>query len=209
VIRVVVVTDRALCSIPEMLARSSAILAGVPRGAVRFQIREKDLDGGPLLGLARDLISIARPLGAEVWLNDRADVALAAGADGLQLPERGLHLGDARAIVGSLALGCSRHSPVAASEAARAGADVVQLGPIWATPSKHGVIEPLGPDALRLHLGVPLIAVGGIDSPERAREAARCGADAVAVIRAAWSSDDPAAMIAALCAAVETRRPGA
>jgi thiamine-phosphate pyrophosphorylase len=203
VIRVVAITDRSRCSIPDMLARARAILAVVPRGMVRFQIREKDLDGGPLLAFARDLIAIARPAGAEVWLNDRIDVALAAGADGVQLPEHGLALGDARALAGSLALGCSRHSAAGAREAAAAGADAVQLGPIWATPSKAGILEPLGPEVLEVRLGIPVVAVGGIDSPARAADTIRAGADAVAVIRA-WLGDDPAARIAAYCAAVST-----
>jgi thiamine-phosphate pyrophosphorylase len=203
VIRVVVITDRALCPLPEMLARASAIASA----AVRFQIREKDLDGGPLLAFARALIAQVRPAGAEVWLNDRADIALAAGADGLQLPEAGLSLADARALCENLALGCSRHSPEAASDAAHAGADVVQLGPIWATPSKVGVIDPLGPEALGRFRGpAPLVAVGGIDSPERAREAAVAGADAVAVIRAAWTTLDPDKTIAELVAAVASGR---
>jgi thiamine-phosphate pyrophosphorylase len=204
VIRVVAVTDRASCPIPEMLARLSAILAAVPRGSLRVQVREKDLDGGPLLALVRDILAIARPASAEVWVNDRVDVALAAGADGVQLPERGLSIAEARAL-GAPAIGCSRHSIDGARQAARDGADVVQLGPIFATPSKQGVIEPLGVDVLGIRLGVPLVAVGGIDSPERAREAARAGADMVAVIRAAWASADPAATIAALVDAVATR----
>lgn len=199
-IRVVAITDRAQCSLEDMLARARAFASP----EVRFQIREKDLDGGPLLAFARALLAIARPAGAEVWLNDRLDVALAAGADGLQLPERGLALADARAVAGTLPLGCSRHSIAGAREAAAAGAEVVQLGPIWATPSKQGILEPLGPDALELRLGVPVVAVGGIDGPERARAAARAGADAVAVIRAAWTTPDPRATIAALCEAVRS-----
>ena len=197
-IRVVAITDRAQCAMPDMLARARAI-AERNGAAVRFQIREKDLDGGPLLAFARDLIAAVRPCGSEVWLNDRIDVALAAGADGVQLPEHGIGLAEARALAGSLALGCSRHSAKAVRDAAAAGDDAVQLGPIWATPSKAGILEPLGPDALALRLGVPLVAVSGIDSPARAREAASAGADAVAVIRAAWTTADPAATIAALC----------
>lgn len=202
-IRVVAITDRSLCSLEDMLDRARVIASP----DVRFQIREKDLDGGPLLAFARALLAIARPAGAEVWLNDRVDVALAAGVDGVQLPEHGLAIAEARAL-GVLALGCSRHSSEGAREAASSGADVVQLGPIWATPSKQGILEPLGVSALELRLGVPLVAVGGIDSAERARDAARGGADAVAVIRAAWTSEDPAATIAALATAVKTARSG-
>ncbi len=202
-IRVVAITDRSLRPIEDMLDRARVIASP----DVRFQIREKDLDGGPLLAFARALLAIARRAGAEVWLNDRVDVALAAGVDGVQLPEHGLAIAEARAL-GVLALGCSRHSREGAREAAASGADVVQLGPIWATPSKQGILEPLGTSALELRLGVPLVAVGGIDSAERARDAARGGADAVAVIRAAWTSEDPAATIAALAAAVKTARSG-
>jgi thiamine-phosphate pyrophosphorylase len=200
VIRVVLITDRSLCPAPEMLARLGTILAAVPRGSVRVQIREKTLDGGPLLALVQDAIAIARPLGTEVWVNDRADVALAAAADGVHLPETGLAIADARALMrGFGGVGCSRHSREAAIAAASDGADVVHLGPIWATPSKTG--EPLGTDQLDLRLGIPIVAVGGVDSAERAAEAVRAGADAVAVIRAAWTTADPVTAIAAIVTA--------
>lgn len=195
--RVVAITDRTLCPASELLDRLRAILDATPRGAVRVQIREKDLDGGPLLELARDVLALARPRGAEVWINDRADVALAASADGVHLPERGLAIADARAL--GLAVGASRHSITGALAAAADGADVVHVGPIWTAPGKP---EPLGLDVLGARIAVPLVAVGGIDSPERAHQAARSGADAVAVIRAAWTSADPARTIAAMCDAV-------
>ncbi len=200
-VRVVVITDRATCPIPDMLARLRAIVRAVPPGALRIQIRDKQLDGGALLAFARDAIAIAGER-AEVWVNDRVDVALAAGARGVHLPERGLAIADARAL-GVSSIGCSRHSIEGVRAAAKGGADVVHLGPIWSTPSKQGLIEPLGPGALAIgrEVGIPLVAVGGIDSPDRAREAARAGASAVAVIRAAWTSPDPAVAIAALVAA--------
>ena len=203
--RVVAITDRTLCPTDEIAPRMRAVLAAVPEGALHVQIREKDLDGGSLLDLARALAA----LGAPMWVNDRLDIALAARAVGVHLPERGLSIGDARRVIedlgAKLAIGCSRHAPRDVAVAA----DVVHLGPIWATPSKAGVIEPLGVDALcagREILGAlsaRLVAVGGIDRPERAREAARAGADAVAVIRAVWASDDPARAVAALCEAVD------
>lgn len=203
-VRVVVVTDRSICPIVEILDRLAAILDAAPRGAVRVQVREPQLDGGPLFALVRDILAIARPRGAEVWVNDRADVALAVDADGVHLPERGLAIDDVRALRSGLAVGCSRHSGDGVLAASRAGADVIHLGPIWPTPSKPNA--PLGVAALSLPgIRGSLVAVGGIDSPERARDAARAGADAVAVIRAAWTTSDPGATLAALCEAVADR----
>lgn len=206
-IRVVAITDRRLCG--DIAARVGAILAAVPRGSVAIQIREKDLDGGALLALARELIAVARPLGAPVFVNDRVDVALIAGADGVHLPERGMPIADARQIAPRLRIACSRHDAAGVSAA---DAELVQYGPIWATPGKGA---PIGPEALAVTsrarlvaIDSPqrarLVAVGGIDSPERARLAARAGADAVAVIRAAWR-DDGAAAIAAMVRAFDPK----
>jgi thiamine-phosphate pyrophosphorylase len=207
--RVVVITDRRRYASEEIAGRVAAIAAAVPRGTVAFQVREKDLDGGPLLRLAREVIEVARPAGAQVWINDRVDLALIAGADGVHLPEDGLPIADARAVAAAagrvLALGASRHGETGALAAAAAGADLVQLGPIFATPSKQPLgTAPLGVRA-RLPPSTTLVAVGGIDSPERAREAVRAGADAVAVIRAAWTSADPGALVRALVEATQVQ----
>jgi thiamine-phosphate pyrophosphorylase len=203
--RVVVITDRKQCD--DLAARVAAILAAVPRGSVMIQVREKDLDGGPALALAQQLARVAHLTGAPLVVNDRLDVAKAVGADGVHLPERGLSIDDARRVAGpgAFSIGCSRHTAQAALTAAQLGADLVQLGPIWATPGKG---TPLGPEALAIRSALPdqvkLVAVGGIDGPARAREAAAAGADAVAVIRAAWQSADPGQAIAALVEAVES-----
>ncbi len=198
--KVIVLTDRRLVSIEALPARIAEILAAVPRGSVAIQIREKDLDGGPLLLLTRAILAVTRPLGAPTWVNNRLDVALAANADGVHLPEHGLPLDLARTLAASrLAIGCSRHSPAACLAAAAAGADLVQLGPIHAVPDKG---PALGPAALAIARDLPagtrLVAVGGIDSPARAAEAASAGAHAVAVIRAAWQSEGAPALIASI-----------
>lgn len=204
-VRVVVITDRKRFAGEQIPGRIAAILAAVPRGSVAIQVREKDLDGGPLYRLVAEVIEVARPAGAEVWVNDRLDVALAAGADGVHLPEDGLSIADAKRLAGKLAIGCSRHSPADAIAAARDGAAVVQLGPIWPSPGKP---TGIGPEALHSELGgARLVAVGGIDGPDRAGLAAAAGADAVAVIRAAWEADDPGRAIAALVDAVGMNRP--
>src|SRR5690349_1198181 len=117
-LRVVAVTDRRLMVPAELLASGdrTAIdaafgraverdVAGCPAGSAIVQVREKDLDGGPLLDLAR----AAQPF-APVVVNDRLDVALAADAHGVHLPERGLPLADARLLAPSLIIGVSRHA---------------------------------------------------------------------------------------------------
>jgi thiamine-phosphate pyrophosphorylase len=200
-VRLVAITELALAEGAELARRLEALLAAAPRGAVLVQVRAKHLDGGPLLALAREVIAVARPAGAPVWVNDRADVARLAGADGVHLPERGLRFDDARRVAPGLPLGASRHAPDAAVAAARDGAALVQLGPIWDVPGKG---PPLGPAALgAARAGAHLVAVGGIATPERAHAAAAAGADAIAVIRAAWS-DPP--RIAELVAAADAGR---
>ena len=177
-VRVVAVTDRTMMgATPKELADTiERALQGCPPGSVLIQVREKDLDGKGLL----ELISIARRY-SRVIVNDRVDVALAAEAIAVHLPEDGLSVAEARKQFPGI-IGVSRHAPDD-----HTGADLVLLGPIWATPSKPGR-APLGLDVLRApHGTAKLVAIGGIDSPERARDAAMAGADAVAVIRAAWS----------------------
>jgi thiamine-phosphate pyrophosphorylase len=192
---VVLITDRSLAK--DLPARIAAILAGVPAGSVAIQIREKDLDGAALLVLARELVA----LGAPVWINDRVDIAMLAGAHGVHLPERGLPIADVRAMT-NLRIGASRHS---AAAAIACDADVVQLGPIFETPGKRAIgLEPLA--EVRAARTGKLVAVGGIDSEERASLAAAAGADAVAVIRAAWTASDPVATVRALIAGVESGR---
>jgi thiamine-phosphate pyrophosphorylase len=209
-VRVVAITDRRLMVPAHLLAAADGAeiarafaaaveraVAGCPAGTVIVQVREKDLDGGPLLQLVR----AAQPY-APVVVNDRLDVALAAAAAGLHLPERGLSVDDARALAPSLMLGVSRHA--APGDTA---ADLVQLGAIWPTPSKPGA-TPLGEAALAWpHGRATLVAIGGIDSPERARRAAASGADAVAVIRAAWTGASLAPLVTAVDAGRADRTP--
>jgi thiamine-phosphate pyrophosphorylase len=199
-VRVIAITDRRRMVAPDLLAAgpwhaiAAAFAAAIERavagcrpGSVVVQVREKDLDGGPLLALVR----AAQPF-APVLVNDRLDVALAADAWGVHLPERGLPIAAARALAPSQVLGVSRHAPGAVP------ADLVQLGPIWPTPSKPGA-PTLGEPALaEPHGRAVLVAVGGVDSAERATAAAAAGADAVAVIRAAWAGGSLAPLVAAV-----------
>jgi thiamine-phosphate pyrophosphorylase len=200
-LRVIAITDRRLMVPADLLATADwpAIAAafgeavqraldGCAPGQLAVQVREKDLDGGPLLLL----VQAAQRHCNRVLVNDRLDVALAAGAFGVHLPERGLAIADARALGPHLVVGVSRHA--APLDAA---ADLIHLGPIWPTPSKPGA-PTLGEAALAWPRAAPLVAVGGIDSPERAEIAAVSGADAIAVIRAAWTGASLAPFIDAV-----------
>lgn len=148
----------------------------------------------------------------QLLVNDRIDVALAAGADGVHLPEKGLPIAVARRLgrPGSFTIGVSVHGADAAGAAARDGADLIVCGPIWDTPSKRGLGEPLGEAVLaqaqRAILGAGaaarLYAIGGVTSPERAQAAVRAGAHGVAVVRGVMAAADPAEGARALLAAM-------
>jgi thiamine-phosphate pyrophosphorylase len=192
-------------------------LAGVPSGGAVVQLREKDLPARELLQLARALLELAHERRCPLLVNDRIDVALAAGADGVQLPEAGLPIAAARRLShpGRFLVGMSVHGPDAAGAAARDGADLVVCGPVWDTPSKReSGLAPLGPAGLGAaaraiaHTGSParLYAIGGITGPENASAAAAAGAHGVAAIRGLIGSEDPTAAAAALYSAVTAGR---
>jgi thiamine-phosphate pyrophosphorylase len=173
--RLVAITDRR--AMPGGFA--AAIAAS---GVAVVQVREPDLDGGELLVLVRAAVAT----GVRVIVNDRLDVALAASAWGVHLPERGMTVRDARAVApAGFAIGCSRHTVAATRAALDDGADWVQLGPVFETPGKG---PPLGVEVLReaCRGGGAVVAVGGFDSVARARLAWEAGATAVAAIRAVW-----------------------
>lgn len=186
------ITDRRLAR--DLAARADAALAGLPRGRASIHLREKDLGGRELLALARALATVCRRHGQLLLVNDRLDVALAAGADGVHLPAAGIPPGEARRIVGSGRLiGVSCHSAADVARAKAGGADFAFLSPIHDTPSKREFGPPLGVGALReaARLGLPLVALGGIGAGNAA-EARAAGAWGVAAIRAWLEGPDPA-----------------
>ncbi|MFN0250284.1 MAG: thiamine phosphate synthase [Kofleriaceae bacterium] len=191
-VRVVAITDRTRMGDgwpDDFAAAIERAVHGCPPGSVLVQVREKDLDGQRLL----DLIRAARRI-ARVIVNDRVDVALAAEAIAVHLPEDGISVAEARSLFKGT-IGVSRH---ATEGLADTGADIVHLGPIWTTPSKPDV-PALGLAALAApHGSAKLVAVGGIDTPDKARDAARAGADAVAVIRAAWTGESLVSYVTAV-----------
>ena len=161
------------------------------------QLREKGLEAGEELALLGVFAGACRRHGRLLAVNDRADVALAAGADVLHLGQDDLPVPVARQILGpGPVIGLSSHSPAQADAAAREpGADYFCAGPVWTTPTKPG--RPATGTGLLAHVaraapGRPWFAIGGI-SLARLDEVLAAGATRVVVVRAITEADDPAA----------------
>jgi thiamine-phosphate pyrophosphorylase len=180
----------------DPVALGEALLTG---GARFLQLRLKDATDRALLAVARALVPLARRAGARLVVNDRPDVARAAGADGVHLGQDDLPIAAARAVLGPGALvGVSTHDPEQARAAAVAGADYLGVGPVYATTSKVNALAPRGLDLVAAVRAVvpdrPLVAIGGI-TPETAAAVRAGGADAVAMIGALVRAPDPAAAV--------------
>ena len=159
------------------------------------QLREKGLEAGEELALLEVFAGACRRHGRLLAVNDRADVALAAGADAVQRTSTSLPVKDIRALVDKrLRIGASVHSLPEALEAEIGGADWLVFGPVYETPSKRSYGPPQGLDALARvarAVTIPVIAIGGV-TPERVGELRRAGAGGVAAISAILAADSPA-----------------
>ena len=199
--RVYLVTDRDLC-----LGRSleDVALAAVRGGAGAVQLREKHASSREFLALARTLVARLQPLGVPVIINDRADIALAAGAAGLHVGQSDLPPEDARRLMGPDAIvGLSVESRAELLEAARFDIDYVGLSPVFATPTKTDTHEPWGLDGLRWardHSALTLVAIGGIHG-DNAADVVAAGAHSLAVVSELCSAPDPEAAARRLLAA--------
>lgn len=159
-------------------------------GVDGFQVRAKGLPTRGLVDLTRTAVDAVGE-SATVVVNDRVDVALAAGAHGVHLGADDLTVADARRIAPDLLVGATCRSRAAVAAASSAGADYAGFGPVFASGSKEGLPDPLGIEAIGRAAGVlPLIAIGGIDAA-RASAVRTAGAHGVAVIGAIWRHPDP------------------
>ncbi|MFH1754217.1 MAG: thiamine phosphate synthase [Candidatus Latescibacterota bacterium] len=172
------------------LPLESAVAEACAAGVRAVQLREKNLPGRELYEEARALRCVTAQAGARLFINDRADIALAADADGIHCPENGLPIGTARALYRKGLIGVSVHSLERAVDARMRGADFVLFGPVFATPSKMHYGRPQGLDALAAvarDAGIPVFAVGGI-TEDRVSHCMERGAAGVAVISAIMSA---------------------
>lgn len=159
------------------------VSAASQAGVDLVQVREPDLEARDLVHLVRSLVAATAGTQAKVLVNDRVDVALAAGASGVHLKERGFLPSDVRRIVpAGFLIGCSVHSTAAA--AARKAADFLIAGTVRPTASKPAV-EYLDQDGLerivQVAAGQPVLGIGGLDMPSIPLLAASCAAGMAAV----------------------------
>ncbi len=171
---------------------SDVVHAALDGGVRAVQLREKDLEGGELYRLAGRLRDLTARYAARLLINDRLDVALAAGADGVHLGQTSLPVSTARQLLGpDKLIGVSTHSPDEITAAQ--GADFVVFGPVYFTPSKAGYGQPQGVARLRQavrHSPVPVFAIGGIQA-DRIAAVRSAGAHGVALISALSAAAEP------------------
>jgi thiamine-phosphate pyrophosphorylase len=182
------------------------LLAALEGGVDMVQLRDKQASDDELLRAGEEFRSACERHEALFWVNDRPDLALAAGADGVHVGQEDMPVSEARDRVGAeLLAGLSTHSPEQFDAALRSGADELSVGPVYATPTKEGR-PAAGLEYVRYAAshggGVPWFAIGGIDL-ETVGEVVAAGARRIVVVRAIRDAPDPRAAAAALRAGLD------
>lgn len=218
--RLCVLLTRQACRRPWLEVAEAAIHGG----ADCLQLREKTLGDRELLRAARALVELAQPHGVDVIINDRADIAALSGARGVHIGQGDLSVAEARAILGRSAgvpgsvgghggsrglVGVSTCCMAEALAAVEEGADVLGLGPMFAsaTKPKPGLAGPAYLRAVLDHpstTAVPHLAISGIDAPQAA-ELAALGCRGVAVSSAVCAADDPQAAARAISDSIRAK----
>lgn len=185
------IVDTAYLKPGELSIFASSLLKG---GASVIQLRAKGLGGRETLKAAREIKGLASSYGAVFIVNDRVDIALLSGADGVHLGQDDIPPLEARKALGPDAvIGLSTHNADEAKEALSLGADYVSFGPVFATSTKKDAEAPKGLSALKEARGatpLPIVAIGGI-TEENMGQVLASGASAIAMISEVLLSDDP------------------
>jgi thiamine-phosphate pyrophosphorylase len=203
--RLCVLITESLCAGRSWESVAADALAG---GADCLQLREKELADAELLQRAERLAALCRECGAASVINDRPDIALLAGANGVHVGQEDLPVSAVRRVAGmSLLVGVSTTNMAQALQAARDGADVCGVGPMFPTTTKHKPVLA-GPAYLREYLAEPMtariphLAIGGITA-QNAGELVAAGCRGVAVSSSVCGTGDPAEACRAILAAME------
>lgn len=190
---VYLVTDRGLCRGRPL---QDVVLQAVQGGAAYVQLREKDLSTRDFVEEALAIKKLLVLYGVPLIINDRIDVALASGADGVHIGQEDMPYETARKLLGEKAIiGLSVETWEDVESAQKLAVDYIGVSPVFATPTKTDTKEPWGLDGLRKIKAFsrhPLVAIGGINE-SNARDVVEAGADCLAVVSAICSADDPAA----------------
>ncbi|MDK9717282.1 MAG: thiamine phosphate synthase [Trichlorobacter sp.] len=185
------VTDRSLSlgrSLVEVVAEA------VAGGVTCVQLREKTCSTREFLGEALALKALLQPLGLPLIINDRVDIALAVGADGVHLGQSDMPISHARRLLGpDYLIGISAESVEDAIAAEQQGADYIGISPVFSTPTKTDTASALGLEGVRQIrelVRVPLVGIGGINQAN-AHQVLAAGADGVAVVSAIMAAESP------------------
>lgn len=192
---VYLVTDRGLC---RKRSLQDIVLQAVQGGAAYVQLREKDLSTRDFVEEAIAVKKLLLPFHVPLIINDRIDVALACGADGVHIGQEDMPYVTARKLIGQEAIiGLSVETWADVEASQNLNVDYIGVSPVFATPTKTDTKEPWGLEGLRKIKSFsrhPLVAIGGINE-SNARTVVKAGADCLAVVSAVCSADDPAAAV--------------
>jgi thiamine-phosphate diphosphorylase len=202
-LRLYLVADPSLSRSGDIVSDVDAALAG---GVSMVQLRAKGLKDRAAFEVGRSLRKQCAQYSVPFLVNDRVDLALALGADGVHLGVDDMPLDAARQVLGPAAIiGWSPETDEQTAMAAGRGADYLGVGPVFGTGSKADAGEPIGLDGLARRVvaaGIPVVAIGGITA-DTAAGCLQQGASGIAVIGAILRSDDPGQAATALRSAVE------
>jgi len=173
---------------------AAAVRKAVKGGADLVQLRDKQSCGKTFLENAKKLSSLLNGGGVPFIVNDRVDIALACGADGVHLGQNDMPVADARRLMGKKAIiGASCHTVAQARRAQSEGADYIGAGQIYHTTTKGITRHPIGIRgyaAIRKAVSIPVIAIGGIKT-DNATELVEAGCDGIAVVTGIMWAKDP------------------
>lgn len=202
-LRLYAVTDRR--SLPAGITLAKAVEAALDGGVTCLQLREKEASAGEILALARALLPLCRARRVPLLINDRVDIALAAGADGVHLGQDDLPLPEARALLGpDRILGATAHTVEEALRAQAEGADYLGVGAMFPTGTKTNTI-PTSADTLKAicaAVSIPVVAIGGVTA-QNLPTLAGTGIAGAAVVSAIFSQSDLTAAARTLRAAAD------